>query len=158
MVSSLEQKLEALRARTGSLPRPSVVCLEWLEPVFAMSNWGPELIELAGGTPLLGTLGAHSTTTDWAAVREANPEVLVVTACGFSLERTLAEMHVLERNPGWSQLRAVQGGRVFVADGNLYFNRSGPTLFDTPRLLAEILHPEALDAMYGGHFWRRFER
>jgi iron complex transport system substrate-binding protein len=156
LVASLQARLDQLAERTRSLPRPSVVCLEWLAPLFAMSNWGPELVELAGGTSLLGIAGAHSTTTSWDAVREANPQVLVVAACGFGLERTLGEMSVLERQPGFRELRAVQSGNVFVADGNLYFNRSGPSLFETPELLAEMLHQEVFAPRHEGEVWRRW--
>ena len=100
---------------------------------FNMGNWGPELVACAGGTQLLGTPGAHSTTTRWEAVRDADPDYLLVAPCGFGLERTLSEMHVMEALPGWRDLRAVREGRVFVADGDLYFNRSSPSVFKTSR-------------------------
>ena len=125
-------------------------------PLFAMGNWGPELIALAGGACVLGTAGAHSTTLPWQALRDADPEVIVVAPCGFGLERTLAEMPTLAAQPGWSELRAVRAGRVYVADGNLYFNRSGPLLFDTPEILAEILHPTAFAPAHEGAVWRRW--
>lgn len=154
LVQSIRARLAALSARTRDLAHPSIVCLEWIEPPFAMGNWGPELVELAGGTNLLGTLGAHSTTTTWSAVQAADPDVLVVAPCGFGLERTLSEMHWLSARPGWSQLRAVKGRRVFVADGNLYFNRSGPSMFETPEILAEMLHPNEFAATHRGSVWQ----
>jgi iron complex transport system substrate-binding protein len=158
LVEAIRARLAALAERTRMLPHPSVVCLEWIEPAFAMGNWGPELVELAGGTNLLGTPGAHSTTTPWSAVQEADPDVLVVAPCGFGLERTLREMHLLAEQPGWCQLRAVQSDRVFVADGNLYFNRSGPCMFETPEILAEILHPDQFAPNHHGHAWLRWSK
>jgi len=146
--------LVSLAEKTRVLPHPTVVCLEWIEPAFAMGNWGPELVELAGGSNLLGTPGAHSTTTPWSAVREADPDVFVVAPCGFGLERTLREMHLLAEQPGWRELRAVQSDRVFVADGNLYFNRSGPCMFETPEILAEIIHPNDFAPNHRGHVWQ----
>jgi iron complex transport system substrate-binding protein len=154
LVGSIRDRLDALANETRQLPHPSLVCIEWIEPVFTMGNWGPELIELAGGVNLLGTAGAHSTTAPWSAVREADPDVLVVAPCGFGLERTEREMLTLEQQPGWSELRAVRTGRVFVADGNLYFNRSGPCLFETPEILAEMLHPQAFAPKHAGKAWR----
>jgi iron complex transport system substrate-binding protein len=154
LVASISARLAALAEKTRSLPHPTVVCLEWIEPTFAMGNWGPELVELAGGSNLLGTTGEHSTTTPWSAVRAADPDILIVAPCGFSLERALRELHLLSEQPGWSELRAVRNERVFVADGNLYFNRSGPTLFDTPQVLAEILHPQHFEPSHRGHVWR----
>jgi iron complex transport system substrate-binding protein len=156
LVDSIRTRLAVLAERTRILPHPTVVCLEWIEPVFAMGNWGPELVELAGGTSLLGTPGAHSTTTPWSAVREADPDVLVVAPCGFGLERTLREMHLLAEQPGWRELKAVTGGTVFVADGNLYFNRSGPSMFDTPAILAEIMHPNEFAPNHLGRVWQRW--
>jgi iron complex transport system substrate-binding protein len=156
LVAGIRARMAALAERTRALPRPSVACLEWIEPVFAMGNWGPELIALAGGACALGTAGAHSTTLPWQAVRDADPDVIVVAPCGFGVERTLAEMPTLAAQPGWGDLRAVRAGRVHVADGNLYFNRSGPLLFDTPEILAEILHPTVFAPAHEGAVWRRW--
>ena len=156
LVAGIQARLAALAERTRALPHPMVACLEWIEPLFAMGNWGPEVVALAGGTCALGVAGAHSTTTPWEALAAADPEIIVVAPCGFGLERTLAEMPTLAARPGWPRLRAVRTGRVYVADGNLYFNRSGPLLFDTPEILAEILHPTAFAPVHEGAIWRRF--
>jgi len=158
LVAGIRARLAALAERTRALPgpRPAVACLEWIDPLFAMGNWGPELIALAGGTCALGVAGAHSTTLAWQALRAADPDVIVVAPCGFGVERTLAEMPTLAALPGWGELAAVRAGRVFVADGNLYFNRSGPLLFDTPEILAEILHPAAFPPAHEGAVWRRW--
>jgi iron complex transport system substrate-binding protein len=65
-------------------------------------------------------------------------------------------MPALAAHPEWSSLAAVRAGRVYVADGNLYFNRSGPLLFDTPEILAEILHPATFPPAHEGAVWRRY--
>jgi iron complex transport system substrate-binding protein len=158
LVALLRERTADLVRRTSKLEPRSVVCLEWIDPVFAMGNWGPELVELAGGDNLLGTPGKHSTTTPWEAVRDANPEVLVVAPCGFGIERTLLEMPLLAAEPGWADLRAVESGQVFVADGNLYFNRSGPSVFESAEILAEILHPEAFPPLHEQVAWLRWPR
>ena len=155
LVAECRAKVARVRDRVAGLHRPSVVCLEWIEPVFAMGNWGPELVDHAGGESLLGRPGEHSATTPWDAVRAADPEILVVAPCGFGIDRTLSEMHLLRAQPGWRDLRAVREGRVFVADGNLHFNRSSPSVFDTIELLAEILHPTTTSS-YEGEGFRRF--
>jgi iron complex transport system substrate-binding protein len=155
LVSNVRARLDELRERTRVLARPSVVCLEWIDPVFAAGNWVPELVALAGGTDVLGTPDVHSVATPWDAVRHADPEVLVVAPCGFGLDRAAAEMPLFEARPGWRDLRAVRSCRVFVADGNLYFNRSGPSLFETPAILAEMLHPDHFAPRRQGAVWRR---
>jgi iron complex transport system substrate-binding protein len=155
LVAGARARLAETAASTRDLSRPSVVCLEWIDPVFAMGNWGPDLVDVAGGRERLGTRNEHSSTTPWEAVCAADPEVLVVAPCGFGLERAGSEMHVFAERPGWRALRAVRDGRVYVADGNRYFNRSGPALFDTPGILAEMLHPEHVAPRREGTVWRR---
>src|SRR5215471_1675372 len=122
--------------------RPTVVCLEWTDPIFPMGNWGPELVDHAGGRCVLGNAREHSATAPWQAVIDADPDVLIVAPCGFGLDRAARDMPSLTARPGWSTLRAVRAGQVYVADGDRYFNRSGPKVFETIRILAEILHPE----------------
>jgi len=156
LVAAVRSRLAMMAAKTRPLARPSVVCLEWIEPIFAMGNWGPELVELAGGTNLLGTAGLHSASISWDQVREADSDVLVVAPCGFGLTRAQEEMHLFAERPGWRDLRAVRAGRVYVADGNLYFNRSGPSLFETPEILAEMIHPADFEPRHEGTAWRQW--
>ena len=56
LVGRIRARLGALAGKTRALPspRPSVACLEWIDPVFAMGNWGPELVALAGGVCAVG--------------------------------------------------------------------------------------------------------
>jgi iron complex transport system substrate-binding protein len=150
------RRMSALAERTRPLARVTTVCLEWVDPPFAMGNWGPELVELAGGDCLLGNAGEHSETTPWSDVARADPEVLVVAPCGFGLERARLEMPLLERHPDFRSLRAVKGGRVFVADGNRFFNRSGPSVFESAEILAEMLHPEVFAPVHCDTAWIRW--
>jgi iron complex transport system substrate-binding protein len=153
LISRLTAGLSQIRAATADLPRPRVACLEWIEPIFAMGNWGPEIVEAAGGECLLGVAGAHSTALPFQALAEADPDVIVVAPCGFDLRRTLLELPALTGRPDWRALRAVRDGRAYAADGNLYFNRSSPTLFETPYLLAEMLHPDRFAPRHRGSAW-----
>jgi len=156
LVDAIIARLAALEAKTKTLPRRRVVCLEWAEPIFAMGNWGPELVRLAGGECLLGAPGEHSTTTPWPDVVRSDPDVLVVAPCGYSLGRALADMPTLVAHPEWPTLQAVRNGHVYVADGNRYFNRSGPALFETAEILAEMIHPEAFPPAHEGSVWKRW--
>jgi len=155
LVAGIRARLAAIAEITRPLHHPSVACLEWIEPLFAMGNWGPEILEIAGGAGVFGAPGAHSTTLPYEALIEADPEIIVVAPCGFGLERTLAEMPLLTRRPGWFDLAAVRAGRSFAADGNFFFNRSGPMLFETPEILAEMLHPAHFPPHHQGISWQR---
>ena len=153
LIARLRAQLADTASATAGLPRPRVACLEWIDPLFAMGNWGPEIVEAAGGTCLLGVSGAHSAAIPFSALAAADPDVIVVAPCGFDLTRTLAELPSLTSRADWRGLRAVRDGRAFAADGNLFFNRSSPTLFQTPALLAEMLHPERLPPRQRGSAW-----
>jgi iron complex transport system substrate-binding protein len=155
LVAGIRARLAAVAEITRPLPHPRVACLEWIEPLFAMGNWGPEIVEIAGGAGVFGSPGAHSTTLPFEDLLRADPEVIVVAPCGFGLERTLAEMPLLTERPGWFDLAAVRAGRAFAADGNFFFNRSGPLLFETPEILAEMLHPAQFPPRHQGVSWRQ---
>jgi iron complex transport system substrate-binding protein len=151
-----EELVASLRARLQPVegPRPAVACIEWIEPLMAAGNWTPELIELAGGTNLFGRAGRHSPWMTWQDLVAADPDVIVVAPCGFDLARTETEMHWLTDRAGWYRLRAVREGRVFLADGNQYFNRPGPRVVETYEILVEILHSERAQFRHREKAWR----
>jgi iron complex transport system substrate-binding protein len=140
LAAAMRCRMSAIHSEVKHLRTPTVVALEWADPIFAMGNWGPELLELANGRNILGSRGEHSAAIDWQTVRIADPDWLVVAPCGFDLNRTLLEVPILEALPGWYELRAVRNGNVALADGNRYFNRSGTTIVQTVEILAEIFH------------------
>ena len=154
LVNSLETRIAAVWQAVRRKRAPSVAVLEWTDPAFAMGNWGPELVEAANGQLVLSEKREYSKTIPWQDVRDADPEFLIIAPCGFNLERTIREAAFLETLPGWFELRSVREGRVALADGNKYFNRSGTTIGDTVEILAEILH--GLGAQYHGTAWERY--
>jgi iron complex transport system substrate-binding protein len=122
--------------------RPRVAVLEWTEPLMGAGNWTPELVEAAGGNPLLGVSGQHSTYIGWAEIVAARPEVLIVAPCGFDLPRSHVEARRLMELPGYLQLPAVENRCAFVVDGNAYLNRSGPRIVETLEILAHLIRPD----------------
>jgi iron complex transport system substrate-binding protein len=122
--------------------RPRIALLEWLDPPFSTGHWNPELVRLAGGIDGLGREGEKSVTLTWQQVIDWSPEVILISCCGFTAERTMEEIGVLRDVPGWGELPAVRDGRVFVTDGASYFSRPGPRLVDSLELLAHVIHPE----------------
>ena len=151
------KRLDTVRERAARFRRPSVVMLEWTNPLFAMGNWGPELVEIANGELLLGEKGKHSAAIPGEQLRDADPEYLIVAPCGFNLHRSLQEQTVLERYPWWRELQAVRNGNVAFADGNLFFNRSGMTISETAEIIGEIIHGVSFGGGSEGVHWRRIE-
>jgi iron complex transport system substrate-binding protein len=143
LVTEWQQRWRAVAARGRGRPRPTVACIEWVDPLMAAGNWVPELVELAGGVNLFGEAGKHSPWMTWEDLLRRDPDVIVVMPCGFDLPRTREELPALTRRPEWESLKAVRTGRVWAADGNAYFNRPGPRLVEALEMLADAFHPDA---------------
>jgi iron complex transport system substrate-binding protein len=147
--AQLEQRIAAIAqraARTGT--RPRVVSLEWIDPLMIGGTWMPELIELAGGQVVGATAGAPAPTIDPAALAALAPEVVVIKPCGFAIERSRAELSVIER----TVLAVVAPGtRVYLTDGNAFFNRPGPRLVESLEIMAACVHPDAFADAAAAH-------
>ena len=138
------------RSATGA-DRPRVVSIEWLDPVMLGGMWMPELIERGGGIPLVTRPGDHAPTLTRDALLRLAPDVVLIKPCGFPLSRTIEELSLVRTSLPWESWRAVQEGRVYVADGNAYFNRPGPRIVESLEILAACLHPEAFEDFRAKH-------
>lgn len=157
LIKNLKHRMDDISQRVSSIEyRPTVACIEWIDPLMAAGNWMPELVEMAGGINLFGEAGKHSPWMTWEEIIEKDPDIIITTPCGFDIARTLEDMPVLTDKKEWPQLKAVREGRVFVADGNQYFNRPGPRLVESLEILAEIFHPDLFDFKHEGKGWIRF--
>ncbi len=136
--------------------KPKVACIEWLAPLMIAGNWTPELVQIAGGNHLLAVNGQHSPFIQFEDLLKANPDIIILIPCGFSIPRTLQEINLLLDLPGWQELNAVKNKRIYIADGNQYFNRSGPRLVDSVEILAEIINPKQFVFGYEGDGWIPF--
>ena len=158
-VEALQARMQAVREagrRCGG--RPRVAAVEWMEPLMAAGNWVPELVEIAGGEALFAVHGQHSPWLDPSALIEADPDVIVLMPCGYRIDEALAELPRLAAVPGWRDLRAVRAGRVYAVDGQQFFNRPGPRLVESARILLEILDASTAavgDGAQAGAGWVR---
>jgi iron complex transport system substrate-binding protein len=157
LVARLRQRMAAITERAQRLPeKPTVACVEWLDPLMAAGNWMPELVEMAGGVNLFGEAGKHAPWLTWEDLCRRDPGVIVALPCGWDIDRTRPEMLVLTGKAEWPGLRAVRGGRVYLMDGNQFFNRPGPRLVESLEILAEVLHSEAFSFGHEGTSWQHF--
>lgn len=124
--------------------RPRVFCAEWIDPLFCAGHWTPEMVEIAGGTDVLGRKWADSVRVTWDAVRDAAPELLILMPCGYDRDSARAQAAWLVQQPGWFDLPAVRNDLVFAVDAG-YFSRPGPRVVDGTELLAHLFHPEVFD-------------
>jgi iron complex transport system substrate-binding protein len=125
--------------------RPHVACLEWLDPPYNAGHWVPEMVAMAGGEDVLNRPGIPSVEIRWDQVLNAAPEIVIVMACGWSIDHATEEFSRIKLPEGWSDLPAVKQGRVFVTASNSYFSRPGPRLADGLAILARAIHPELAD-------------
>jgi len=140
LVRRLRSRLEGLRAQVPPTPgRPRVLLLEWLDPPMVAGHWGPEMVEWAGGLPVLNDAGRPSRTISWADVEAADPDAILLVPCGYRLTSVLEEIRHLRPPAGWSWLRAVRRRAVWAADASAYFSRPGPRFIHGIEILIEAL-------------------
>ncbi len=156
LAASLRSRIDAVAERAAGLPAPSVAVIEWADPFMTAGHWTMEQVALAGGRPVIGEPKGPSLRFEWADLAAADPDVIIVSPCGFALERAWRDAELLAADPRWPALRAVRSGRVAVIDGNQFINRPGPRVAESQEIIAEILHPDAFDFGRRGRDWRPF--
>jgi iron complex transport system substrate-binding protein len=140
VIAEFERDVAKVERTVAGLPRPRVVCIEWLDPPYVAGHWVPEMVERAGGIDVLGRAGNPSFRVEWEAILAARPDVIIVMPCGYSMERALAEFRQMPLPEGWQTLPAVRNGNVFVVEASGYFSRPGPRLSQGVSILAEAIH------------------
>jgi iron complex transport system substrate-binding protein len=133
VAAAMRTKIACVQRAVAGLPRPRTFVAEWIDPPYCSGHWLPEMVAAAGGTNVLSRPGEYSSATSWEAVLGENPELIVVAACGFSLEQALERA---------GELRLPT--RTVIVDGDAHFSRPAPRLADGVHQLAHLLHPERI--------------
>lgn len=158
LVNSIRDRFQLIQKKTADQPKPNVVAIEWMDPLMTGGNWMPELIEISGGINKLSTAGKHSPWIEWEKITEADPDILLLLPCGYSIKKTLQEVDNLTEAEPWKNLKAVQNNRVYILDGNQYFNRSGPRIEESAEILAQIFHPQLFEPTLKQSGWIHFDQ
>jgi iron complex transport system substrate-binding protein len=137
LVARQRARVDRVRIALKGARRRRVIAIEWFDPVFIAGHWTPQLIDMAGGTDLLGFAGEHSEQLEWELLEAAKPEVVVCIPCGYDGPRALAEAEQFG-----DRLRALGAKEVVALDAAAYFSRPGPRLVDGLETLAHALHPD----------------
>ncbi len=155
VVGRLRARMHSIeeRARTAA-SRPRVAIIEWIDPLMAAGNWMPELVTMAGGVNLFGKAGEHSPWMKFEEIVAADPDLILIAPCGFNMDRAAIDLPALTTRPEWPRLKAVKARKVFLGEGNQYFNRPGPRIVESLEILGEILHPELFNFGHKGPGWR----
>lgn len=148
IAAGMEARIEAVAARAADADaRPSVLHVEWADPLMCGGHWVPEMVELAGGSNAFGDKDTGTFKLEWEEVVERQPDIIVMMPCGFDVKRGLDDVPILAQREGWKDLPAVRNDRVYVVDASAYTSRSGPRLVTGLEIMAEMIHPE----LFSGH-------
>lgn len=133
VASEMRERIAEIRASVAGRPRRRIFVAEWLEPPFAAGHWVPEMVEAAGGLDVLGRAGRPSFSVTWDDVRAAEPELVVVAACGFDAGRAAAEADGIDFP-----------APAVAVDANAYYSRPAPRVVEGIAQVAFLLHPDAV--------------
>jgi iron complex transport system substrate-binding protein len=136
LVAALRDRLAAIADAVAGRPRPRVAVVEWVDPPFTAGHWVPDMVTAAGGEPVAARPGARSVQTTWAEFAAAEPDLVLVTPCGFHLDGATAQAETVARQ--------LPGVPVWALDGDGLVVRPGPRLIDGIATIAGILHPGAV--------------
>ena len=146
LVRNHDERLGKVRAAVAKAPTRRVVFLEWTEPLFCGGHWVPEMISLAGGEDPLGRPGEDSVRMDWDDVAKAKPEMIIVSPCGYRLDRAAELARKMPR---------ISDATVYAVDANAYFARPGPRIVEGVELLAHLFHPDLVSWPHADRPWER---
>ena len=151
--TTVDQTIQSIQNKIPPRPsvKPSILTVEWFQPVMVGGLWVPEMIDIVGGQCLFASQGQPAPTVSREALAEIRPDIVIIKPCGFKLEQTLQELEVLKSSLPWEQWEAHLNGNAYLVDGNSYFNRPGPRILDSLKILAYSTHPE-LFSEFGEHY------
>jgi iron complex transport system substrate-binding protein len=150
--------MESVKEKTRIVPRRlRVAFLEWLRPPWIGGHWIPQMIDYAGGIDNLGTLGKPSRKIEWKAIVEYEPEIMILSPCGYDVKQVLAEVQTLSAYSNWDDIPAFRTSNIYAVNASAYFSRPGPRIVNGLELLAHIIHPEVFPETALAHEMKRID-
>ena len=155
LINNLKIRIEKIKNIANSKKhKPSIACIEWIDPLMIAGNWIPEMVKIAGGKNILGKFGNSSHWIKFKEILDQEPEIIIFFPCGFDINKTKKELDVfITKNRDLHSLKAFKNNKLFVADGNQFFNRPGPRLVESLEIFAEIIHPDIFNFKHKGKGW-----
>ena len=157
LIKNLETRLKNIKNKTEKYKKPKIACIEWIDPLMAAGNWIPEMVQISGGEDVFGKKGKDSHWIEFNEIKKYNPEIIIFIPCGFNLKKTNDEVkNLLKSDTRWHDLKAFKNKKIFITDGNQYFNRPGPRLIESLEIFAEIIHPDFFNFEHRNKGWINF--
>ena len=154
LVKSIKNDISIISKKNKNKNPVSVGCIEWTEPLMFAGNWVPEIVQIVGGKSLFGVAGEHSNWSKYEELYQHDPDKIIFMPCGYDMNRTKVELSNFTHNVRWKSLKAVRTGEVYLTDGNQYFNRPGPRLLDSIKIMEDIINNTNV-YNFKNHGWRK---
>jgi iron complex transport system substrate-binding protein len=142
LVAEAREAVKRISSMTAKLKPVKVFFMEWVDPIYCGGHWVPQMLQWAGGMDEISKPNVDSVRIPWEEVARFDPEVLIVSPCGFGTQDAVKQAELLKSRPGWKDLKAARNGRVYAVDANSYFARPGLRLVTGVEILAHLIHPE----------------
>ena len=156
LIEFMKNRIRTLKKSYDNKSELTVAAIEWIDPLMAAGNWVPELIEMAGGINLFGEAGKHSPWMEYKDLIEKDPQTIIIMPCGYNIQKSIFEIDSLIKQKGWQKINAVQNNKVYITDGNQYFNRPGPRIIESLEILIEIFHDDKTNFKHLDSGWIKF--
>ena len=156
LIEFMKYRIRTLKKSYDVKSELTVAAIEWIDPLMAAGNWVPELIEMAGGINLFGEAGKHSPWMEYRDLIEKDPQTIIIMPCGYNIQKSIFEIDSLIKQKGWQKINAVQNNKVYITDGNQYFNRPGPRIIESLEILIEIFHDDKTNFKHLDSGWIKF--
>jgi iron complex transport system substrate-binding protein len=157
LIDFMKNRIRTLKRSYDVKSELTVAAIEWIDPLMAAGNWVPELIEMAGGMNLFGEAGKHSPWMKYKDLIEKDPRTIIIMPCGYNIQKSIIEIDSLIKQKGWKEINAVQNDKVYITDGNQFFNRPGPRIIESLEILIEIFHNDKTDFKHIDSGWINFD-
>ena len=154
LVKSIKNDISIISKKNKNKNPVSVGCIEWTEPLMFAGNWVPEIVQIVGGKSLFGVAGEHSNWSKYEELYENDPDKIIFMPCGYDMNKTKVELSNLRYDLRWKSLKAVRTDEVYLTDGNQYFNRPGPRLLDSIKIMEDIINNTNV-YNFKNHGWRK---
>ncbi len=149
LVKNIKKEVDKIKAKTLNSKIKNVLCIEWIEPIMTAGNWIPQLVQFAGGKSISAKPGKNSNFVKLEDINFQEVDIVIFMPCGFDINRSKKE--IFKSNIDYFNI--LKDKKKILVDGNKYFNRPGPDLLESTKILSEIIHPEIFPAKQNIKRW-----
>ena len=138
VIEIINKEINVIKKKLNFTNTKKVLCIEWIEPLMIAGNWIPEILRISNAENVLIESGKNSKFISTSELSSNKFDIVIFMPCGFDIRRT--KLEIKKSNLNFHSL--LKQKEVFVVDGNKFFNRPGPRLLESIKILCEIIHPD----------------